>query len=154
MLKLNVWVRHLIEDSQIPATVIPPWWHRHWLLIELLTGLWCHWLQAHDQEQNLSAKFLWHRDLEEWKGRMRESVAMLGCRIDSCRPSRPMPWPGDKPKPDRNPPINLANWEEDFVACVLAEEKRRRIKREEDMAIIMRHPAAAIPNLEELADGE
>jgi hypothetical protein len=151
MLKLNAWVRDLVEIWEIPVAIIPPWWHRHEMLIELLTGLWCHWLQAHDQEQNLSAKFLWQRDLEEWKGRMRQAVAMLGCRIDSCRPSRPVLWPGDNPKTDRNPPVNLDSWEEDLVACVLAEEQRRRLKREQDMAIVMQQ-AATMPKPEQWAD--
>jgi hypothetical protein len=152
MLKLNAWVRDLVDVYEIPAAIIPPWWHRHELLVELLTGLWCHWLQAHEEEQNLSAKFLWQRDLEEWKPRMREAAAMLGCRVEACRPSRTVLWPGDQPKPDLNPPINLASWEEDLVACILAEENRRRVKREEDMARFMQHKTVALPDLEELAD--
>jgi len=152
MLKLNAWVRDLIVVYEIPATIIPPWWHRHELLVELLTGLWCHWLQAHDEEQNLSAKFLWQRDLEEWKGRMREAVAMLGCRIDSCRPSRPVLWPGDQPTPDKNPPINLANWEEDFTDCLIAEDARRRAAREEDMAIAMQGHPYTLADVEEWDD--
>ncbi|MDR1426424.1 MAG: hypothetical protein LBJ08_01510 [Bifidobacteriaceae bacterium] len=149
MLKLNAWVRDLVEVWGIPATTIPPWWHRHELLIELLTGLWCHWLQAHDEEQNLSAKFLWQRDLEEWKGRMREAVATLGCRLDWCRSPRPVLWPGDQPKEDPNPPVNLGDREEDLVACLLAEENRRRVQREEQMDIAMRGQPSTIPDPEE-----
>jgi hypothetical protein len=124
------------------------------MLIELLTGLWCHWLQAHDEEQNLSAKFLWQRDLEEWKGRMREAVATLGCRLDWCRAPRPVLWPGDQPKEDPNPPVNLGNREEDLVACIVAEENRRRVQREEQMDIAMRGQQSTIPDPEEWADAE
>lgn len=132
ILELNAWVEEDLRPVfDVPATVVPPYWHRHELLIELLTGLWCHWLQAHDEQQNLSAKFLFHRDVEEWKGRMREAVAMLGCRIDSDRPSRPVLWPGEKPTADTHPPIRLDSREEDFHACVLAEENRREILAEE-----------------------
>ena len=97
-LRLNEWVEDLRRVFAIPAQIIPPFWHRHLVLVEYLSALHTHWLAAFDPEQHGSAPFGWIRDLDEWKQRMREQVAMIGTRMDADRPHRAAPWPGE-PKP-------------------------------------------------------
>ena len=72
---LNEWVEKIRYDYEIPDTVIPPFWHRHRLLVEYLTDLWMHHQAATDPQQHGSAPFGWIRDLDEWKNRMREAVS-------------------------------------------------------------------------------
>ncbi|MDR0417779.1 MAG: hypothetical protein LBH76_10835 [Propionibacteriaceae bacterium] len=127
-LALNEWVDDLRRAFNIPATVIPPFWHRHQVLVEHLSALRTHWLAAYDPDQHGSAPFGWIRDLEDWKTRMREAVSQLGCRPDSCRPETPTRWPGE-PDPDpagQPPPANLADRYDDFVTLVLWDVRRRR----------------------------
>ena len=82
----------LVEDARhtycLPANNVPPYWHRHQLLIEHLSALRTHHLACHHPDQGGSGPFGWLRDLDEWKPRMKEAVAMLGARIDSDRPHR------------------------------------------------------------------
>jgi hypothetical protein len=127
---LNEWVEDLRHTFALPATIVPPYWHRHWLLIEHLSALRTHWLSAYDPEQHGSAPFGWMRDLDEWKNRMREAVATIGTRLDSDRPHKIAPWPGEpEPQPEHEfapPPVNLADRYEDFVSVVLWDVDRRR----------------------------
>ena len=135
-LDLNEWVERLRHDYSIPATVIPPFWHRHQLLIEQLTALWTHWLAAFDAQQHSSAPFGWTRDLDEWANRMREAVARLGCRVDSCRPEIITRWPGE-PDPDPAsfpPPVNLADRYDDLVTIVLWDVRRRHLAEQQAIA--------------------
>ncbi|MCL2489143.1 MAG: hypothetical protein FWF36_00210 [Propionibacteriaceae bacterium] len=137
-LRLNEWVEDLRVVFSIPATVIPPFWHRHKLLVEHLSALHTHWLAAYDPDQHGSAPFGWIRDLDEWKNRMREAVAQLGCRIDSCRPEQVTRWPGE-PDPDVSdwpPPPNLQDRYDDFVTLVLWDVKRRRDIEARYMALV------------------
>jgi hypothetical protein len=120
-LRLNDWVEDLRRTFCLPPQVIPPFWHRHPLLVEHLSALHTHWLAAYDPEQHGSAPFGWIRDLDEWVNRMREAVAMLGTRIDQDRPHRPTPWPGEPdPDPDNSPPeVNVSDRYDDFVTYIL-----------------------------------
>jgi len=127
-LRLNEWVEELRRVLSIPSAIIPPFWHRHLLLVEHLSALHTHWLAAYDPDQHGSAPFGWIRDLDEWKTRMREAVAQLGCRVDQCRPEPVTRWPGE-PDPDPAdwpPPPNLADRYDDFVTLVLWDVRRRR----------------------------
>jgi hypothetical protein len=126
-LTLNEWVEDLRVMFNLDVTVVPPFWHRHPLLVEHLSALRTHWLAGFDPEQHGSAPFGWLRDLDEWKNRMREAVSQLGCRIDSCRPQQRALWPGE-PEPEVDgfpPPPNLADRYDDFVAYVLWDVHRR-----------------------------
>jgi hypothetical protein len=127
-LRLNEWVEDLRRSFYLPAQIIPPFWHRHPVLVEHLSALHTHWLTAFDPEQPGSAPFAWIRDLDEWKNRMREQVAMLGTRLDADRPARIAAWPGEPaPNPeDTAPPVNLADRYEDFVTHLLWWVDRRK----------------------------
>ena len=133
-LRLNEWVEALRRVFNIPATIVPPFWHRHQLLVEHLSALHTHWLAAYDPDQHGSAPFGWVRDFDEWKNRMREAVSQLGCRIDSCRDVASTRWPGEpEPDPDEHPPlVILADRYDDFVTVVLWDvRRRRRVEREQ-----------------------
>jgi len=137
-LRLNEWVEDVRAVFCIPATVIPPFWHRHKLLVEHLSALHTHWLAAYDPDQHGSAPFGWVRDLDEWKNRMREAVSQLGCRIDACRTEAFTRWPGE-PDPDPTewaPVVNLQDRYDDFVTLVLWDVKRRRDIEARYMALI------------------
>ncbi len=127
-LRLNEWVEDLRHTFGLPAQIVPPFWHRHPLLVEHLSALHTHWLTAYDPDQHGSAPFGWIRDLDEWKQRMREAVAMLGTRLDADRPHQLAPWPGEPdPDPDDTPPpVNLTDRYEDFVTYVLWYVDRRK----------------------------
>jgi hypothetical protein len=126
---LDEWIEDLRHYFVIDSTIIPPFWHRHQLLVEHLSALRTHWLGAFAEEQNGSAPFGWIRDLDEWKGRMREAVAQLGTRLDADRPEQLALWPGETPPaPDTGgalPPINLTDRYDDFRTCVKADIARR-----------------------------
>jgi hypothetical protein len=131
-LALNEWVEDARQVYAIPSQIIPPFWHRHRLLVEHLSALRTHWLAAHHPDQNGSAPFGWLRDLDEWKLRMREAVATLGARVDADRPHRLAPWPGQPaPEPgDQPPPANLDDRYDDFVNQVMWDVERRRAREE------------------------
>ncbi len=131
-LALNEWVEDLRTTFAIPAQIIPPFWHRHQLLVEHLSALHTHWLAAYHPDQHGSAPFGWIRDLDEWKLRMREAVATIGTRIDADRPHKLAPWPGEPIQPASDMPmVNLADRYEDFVAVVMWDVQLRR-QREDD----------------------
>ena len=50
-LELNSWVNWLRHTYGLPATVVPPFWHRHPELVWELSALHLHWLGAYDPEQ-------------------------------------------------------------------------------------------------------
>jgi hypothetical protein len=137
-LRLNEWVEDLRRVFAIPAQIIPPFWHRHPVLVEHLSALHTHWLAAFDPEQHGSAPFGWIRDLDEWKNRMREQVATLGTRLDADRPLRMAAWPGEPaPDPeDTTPPVNLADRYEDFVTHLLWWVGRRKALEDRYYALI------------------
>ncbi|NHN55404.1 hypothetical protein G9U51_06350 [Calidifontibacter sp. DB0510] len=97
--ELNKWVNWLRRTYGLPASVLPPFWHRHAELVWELSALHLHWLCAYDPEENGSAPLGWHRDFAEARGRLREWVAASGTRLDRDRPTRQTAWPGEKPAP-------------------------------------------------------
>ncbi|MDR1513263.1 MAG: hypothetical protein LBS56_07260 [Propionibacteriaceae bacterium] len=137
-LVLNEWVEDLRGTFALPAMIVPPFWHRHQLLVEHLSALRTHWLAAYDPAQHGSAPFGWMRDLDEWKNRMREAVASLGTRIDADRPRNLARWPGEpQPEPgDDLPPVNLADRYDDFVTVVMWDVDRRRKNEERFYALV------------------
>ena len=71
-LALNDWVAWLRRTYGLPATVIPPCWHRHPELVWELSALHLHWLCAYDPDQNGSAPLGWHRDFADARARLRD----------------------------------------------------------------------------------
>ncbi len=100
-LALNRWVEWLRKTYALPASVIPPCWHRHPELQWELSALHLHWLGAYDPEQNGSAPIGWHRDFALARARLRDWVAASGTRLDRDRPSRQTAWPGERPAAHR-----------------------------------------------------
>ena len=129
-LELNQWVNWLRATYGLPASVIPPMWHRHPELHWELSALHTHWLCAYDPQQNGSAPIGWHRDFADARQRLRDWVAACGTRLDRDRPTRQTVWPGeDDAEPIADTPIT--DRDEDFVAFVIADVERRR-QTEED----------------------
>ncbi|QPS33588.1 hypothetical protein [Brevibacterium casei] len=129
-LELNQWVNWLRTTFGLPASVVPPLWHRHWELVWELSALHIHWLCAYDPEQNGSAPIGWLRDFADSRQRLRDWVATCGTRLDRDRPTRQTVWPGEEPAaPIEEKPIT--DRDEDFVAFVIADVNRRR-QAEED----------------------
>ncbi|MGN6035883.1 hypothetical protein ACP6NG_10905 [Brevibacterium casei] len=129
-LELNQWVTWLRRTYGLPASVVPPMWHRHWELVWELSGLHTHWLCAYDPQQNGSAPNGWHRDFADTRHRLRDWVAACGTRLDRDRPTRQTIWPGEEETdPIEDTPI--IDRDEDFVAFVIADVERRR-KIEQD----------------------
>ena len=69
-IELNRWVNWLRRTYGLPASVVPPFWHRHPELVWELSALHLHWLGAYDPDQHGSAPFGWHRDFADgtWDG--------------------------------------------------------------------------------------
>lgn len=125
LLELNRWVDWLRHTYGLPASVIPPCWHRHPELLWELSALHLHWLCAYDPDQNGSAPLGWHRDFADARARLRDWVATSGTRLDRDRPTRQTNWPGEDPEP----PIEetpITDRDEDFVQFVLDEVAARQ----------------------------
>lgn len=125
LLELNRWIDWLRHTYGLPASVIPPYWHRHPELLWELSALHLHWLAAYDLDQNASAPIGWHRDFADARQRLREWVATSGTKLDHDRPTRQTTWPGEEPAPPvEDSPIT--DRDSDFVQYVLDEVERRR----------------------------
>lgn len=115
------WLRH---EFGLPASIIPPYWHRHPELVWELSALHLHWLGAYDPSQHASAPIGWLADFHAAQQRLREWVALSGTRLDRDRPTRQTVWPGEDPQPgEAEKPI--VNRDEDFVKFVIADVNRR-----------------------------
>jgi hypothetical protein len=97
---LDRWVDWLRTTYGLPATVIPPAWHRHPELHLELSALHLHHQSAHHPDSPASAPNGWHRDLADTITRLRDWTATAGTRLDTDRPTRQTRWPGDPPHPD------------------------------------------------------
>ncbi|MGP5386931.1 hypothetical protein [Brachybacterium tyrofermentans] len=123
--ELNRWVERLRRTYGLPASVIPPMWHRHDELVWELSALHVHWLCAYHPEQDGSAPFGWHRDFADARNRLRDWVAASGTRLDRDRPTRQTTWPGEEsaePVAD----VFVADRDQDFVEYVAAQVAERR----------------------------
>jgi hypothetical protein len=123
-LALNEWVDWLRHDFGLPASIIPPYWHRHPELVWELSALHLHWLGAYDPAQHASAPIGWLADFHAAQQRLREWVALSGTRLDRDRPTRQTIWPGEQvtsPAPE----TTIVNRDEEFVAFVIADVNRR-----------------------------
>lgn len=77
-LELNRWVNWLRTTYGLPASVVPPFWHRHSELVWELSALHLHWLAAYDPEQNASAR---------WAGTATSRTPASGSAIGSPPPA-------------------------------------------------------------------
>ena len=125
LLALNEWVTWLRKTYGLPASVIPPYWHRHDELRWELSALHLHWLGAYDPEQNASAPIGWHRDFADARARLRDWVAASGTRLDRDRPTRQTVWPGEQPTGPTED-TTITDRDADFVQYVLDEVTARR----------------------------
>lgn len=124
-LALSEWVNWLRRTYGLPASVVPPAWHRHPELVWELSALHLHWLGAYDPEQDGSAPIGWHADFAEARDRLREWVAASGTRLDRDRPTRVADWPGEEPTPPGEETV-IADRADDFVTFVMADVACRR----------------------------
>ena len=123
--ELNRWVERLRRTYGLPASVIPPMWHRHDELVWELSALHVHWLCAYHPEQDGSAPFGWHRDFADARNRLRDWVSASGTRLDRDRPTRQTTWPGEDPA-DPVEDVFVADRDQDFVEYVAAHVAERR----------------------------
>lgn len=137
-LELNSWVNWLRQTYGLPATVIPPLWHRHPELVWELSALYLHWLGAYDPEQHASAPHGWHRDFADTRQRLRDWVATSGTRLDRDRPTRQTSWPGEELAPPVED-IVIANRDEDFVQFVIDDVNARRQEEEAFYRLLAEH---------------
>jgi len=124
-LELNKWTDWLRRTYGLPASVLPPFWHRHPELVWELSALHLHWLAAYDPEQNASAPLGWHRDFADARQRLRDWVAACGTRLDRDRPTRQTSWPGEDPTEPVEDRI-IEDRDQDFVQFVLHDVQARR----------------------------
>ncbi|WP_213815229.1 hypothetical protein [Glaciihabitans sp. dw_435] len=124
-IELNRWVNWLRRTYGLPASVVPPFWHRHPELVWELSALHLHWLCAYDPDQHGSAPFGWHRDFADARQRLRDWIASSGTRLDRDRPTRQTAWPGE-PSADSVEDIVINDRDNDFVDFVIEDTARRR----------------------------
>ena len=124
-IELNRWVNWLRRTYALPASVVPPFWHRHPELVWELSALHLHWLGAYDPDQHGSAPLGWHRDFADARQRLRDWVAISGTRLERDRPTRQTAWPGDPPA-DTLEDVVIGDRDEDFVLFVVEDVARRR----------------------------
>jgi hypothetical protein len=124
-IELNRWVNWLRRTYGLPASVVPPFWHRHPELVWELSALHLHWLCAYDPDQHGSAPFGWHRDFADARQRLHDWVATSGTRLEKDRATRQAIWPGE-PIGDVINDSLIANRADDFVGFVSNDVETRR----------------------------
>jgi single-stranded DNA-binding protein len=75
-MELNRWVNWLRRTYGMPASVVPPFWHRHPELVWERSALPLHRLSVYDPDQHGSAPFGWHRDFADARQRLHDWVAI------------------------------------------------------------------------------
>lgn len=124
-LALNQWVDQIRRTYGLPASVIPPFWHRHPELVWELSALHLHWIASYDPEQDASGPIAWHTDFALARERLREWVATCGTRLDRDRPTRQTTWPGEAPQLPIEDEV-IADRQADFIAFVAADVQARQ----------------------------
>lgn len=124
-MELNRWVNWLRRTYGLPASVVPPFWHRHPELVWELSALHLHWLSAYDPDQHASAPFGWHRDFADARQRLHDWVAICGTRLDRDRPTRQTAWPGERTT-GAVEDVAIADRDADFAMSVMDDMERRR----------------------------
>ena len=125
LLELNRWVDWLRHTYGLPASVVPPYWHRHPELLWELSALHLHWLCAYDPDQNGSAPLGWHRDFADARQRLRDWVTSSGTRLDRDRPTRQTTWPGEASAEHALETV-ITDRDADFVQYVLDQVEARQ----------------------------
>ena len=138
LLELNRWVNWLRAEYGLPASVVPPLWHRHPELLWELSALHLHWLCAYDPNQDGSAPLGWHRDFLDARQRLRDWVATSGTRLDRDRPTRHTAWPGEEPAAD-SVEQSITDRDADFVQFVLEQVEARRAAEDAFYASLDEH---------------
>lgn len=138
--ELDKWVTWLRHTYGLPASVVPPFWHRHPELLWELSGLHLHWLCAYDPEENGSAPLGWHRDFADARQRLRDWVAACGTRLDRDRPTRQTAWPGETPTETIEDTV-IPDRAADFRAFVDADVARRQAAEDAFYASLGADPA-------------
>ncbi|WP_120337471.1 hypothetical protein [Cryobacterium soli] len=124
-IELNRWVNWLRRTYGLPASVVPPLWHRHPELVWELSALHLHWLCAYDPDQHGSAPFGWHRDFADARQRLHDWVGASGTRLERDRPTRQIAWPGETPTRAADD-IMIDDRDKDFASFVIKDVERRR----------------------------
>lgn len=143
LLALNRWVNWLRLEYGLPASEVPPLWHRHPELLWELSALHLHWLCAYDAEQDGSAPFGWHRDFADARARLCDWVAASGTRRDRDRPTRQTPWPGEEATQQIVEEV-IIDRDADFVQFVLDQVESRQAAEDAFFASISTHTAEAM----------
>jgi hypothetical protein len=125
-LELNTWVDWLRRTYGLPATVIPPAWHRHPELVWELSALHLHWQATYHPDQHASAPHGWHRDLTDALQRLRDWTAASGSRLDVDRPTRHTRWPGEASADDAAVDRALHDRADDFRRHLADQVAQRR----------------------------
>ena len=144
LLELNRWVDWLRLEYGLPASVIPPLWHRHPELLWELSALHLHWLCAYDANQDGSAPLGWHRDFADARQRLRDWVSASGTRLDRDRPTRPTIWPGEDHTVEIVEQV-ITDRDADFVQFVVDQVQTREVAEDAFYASIDDH-AGEVPN--------
>jgi len=131
--ELNRWVNWLRRTYGLPASVVPPFWHRHPELVWELSALHLHWLCAYDPDQHGSAPFGWHRDFADARQRLHDWVAISGTRLEHDRPTRQTAWPGELPRTTVEE-VGVDDRDKDFVRYVADDAARRSKAKAEFLA--------------------
>jgi hypothetical protein len=124
-LDLDRWVLWLRRTYGLPASVIPPLWHRHPELVWELSALHLHWLGAYQIAQTPSSPLGWHRDFAEAITRLRNWTSTTGSRLDRDRPTRQTFWPGEDQSVEDTAERPIVDRELDFAAHVSEQVSRR-----------------------------
>ena len=122
---LDAWIEWLRLTYGLPPTVVPPLWHRHDELVWELSALHTHWLNAYHRDGTPSGPIGWHRDFADARHRLREWVALAGCRLDRDRPTRTATWPGEAQRESRGE-VEILDRRADFIEFVTADVTARR----------------------------
>jgi hypothetical protein len=124
-LELDRWVCWLRRTYGLPASVVPPLWHRHSELVWELSALHLHWLCAYHPQALGTAPVGWHREFAETRHRLRDWVAVCGTRSDFDRPTPQATWPGEPVNVPAEPMV-ITNRHDDFARFVTEDVARRR----------------------------
>ncbi|SDS84507.1 hypothetical protein [Microterricola viridarii] len=123
-IELNRWVNWLRRTYGLPASIVPPFWHRHPELVWELSALHLHWLCAYDPDQHGSAPLGWHRDFADARQRLHDWVATSGTRLDRDRPTRQTSWPGEPAATDIDG-VQIDRRDDDFAQFVVDDVTKR-----------------------------
>ena len=116
------WLR---RTYGLPASVIPPLWHRHPELVWELSALHLHWLCAYDPDQHGSAPIGWLRDFADARERLHDWVTNCGTRLDRDSATRQTSWPGENPA-ETVQDVLIGSRDEDFITFVVSDVETRR----------------------------